>query len=61
MKKTKAINGYGLINIHNRALMYKFFPYRRDAVSYAEYSISNHNNINWKDVFKIVKVELKAI
>ena len=51
--------GYGLKN--GNILLYKFFNLRREAVEYAKYSVSNHKNIDYRDCYKILKVELKEL
>lgn len=55
-QQKQKLKGYGLKN--GGWLNYKFFPYRRDAVAYAKYQVSNRPELNWKQVYQIVKVEL---
>jgi hypothetical protein len=57
MPKKQILKGYGLKT--GGILTYNFFAYRRDAVAYAKYQVSNHPEIDWHKVYTVVKVTLE--
>lgn len=56
LSRPQKIKGYGLKN--GQYLVYKFFAYRKEAVAWAKYQVSNHPGFDWKKVYSIVKVTL---
>lgn len=51
--------GYGLKN--GTVLLSKFFAYKKEAVEYAKYLVSNRQGFNWKDAYKVIKVKLETV
>ena len=50
--------GWGIKSIHGYFLYPMFYKYKKEAMVFAKFNCSNHPEIDYKTVYKIVKVEV---
>lgn len=53
------IKGYGVTS--GGLLMYFFFAYRKDAIEWCKYQVSNRPGYDWHKSYKIVKTTLSEV
>lgn len=53
--------GWGVQSIHGNYPIQEFFRYKKDAVAFAKYNVSNHPEIDYKTVYRILRVEVVAV
>ena len=58
MKKINRVFGWALKSAHGDFIYPQFYEYKRDAIKFAKYNCSNHLEIDYKTIYKVIRVEI---
>ena len=61
MNTWKRAFGWGIESVGGDFILQLFYKYKKDAIAFAKYNCSNHPNLDYKTVYKIVKVEIVKV
>jgi hypothetical protein len=50
--------GWALKSIYGDFIYPKFYRYKKDAIAFAKYNCSNHPKLDYKTIYKIIRVEI---
>lgn len=54
--------GWGIKSIHGNFPIYReFYQHKKDAIAFAKYNCSNHPELDYKTVYKIIRVEIVEV